>query len=169
MAALFLLLAVLGAILVGDLVLENTATGAITMLNHPITGYSDGLLLAMTAVLGFVVGLLVVGSVSLRRACRVRRKQLRVAERELSGQLIELERENAGLREDLTGRDLAARRLSGAAAAADLGSPAETARWAPRPPADRQGEPVYDEARRVARLRSNSDLSFLSTNDQARA
>ena len=38
MAALFLLLAVLGAIVVGDLVLENTADDAITVLNYPITG-----------------------------------------------------------------------------------------------------------------------------------
>jgi hypothetical protein len=144
MAALFLLLAVLGAILVGDLVVENTAGGAITVLNHPISGYSEGLLLAMTAGLGFVVGLLAVGSVSLRRTRRARRKQLRVAERELSGQLIELKRENKRLREDLAG-------------------------WAPHPPVDRRGEPVYDEARRVARLRSDSDLSFLSTDDQARA
>jgi hypothetical protein len=165
MAALFLLLAVLGAILVGDLVVENTAGGAITVLNHPISGYSDGQLLAMTAGLGFVVGLLAVGSVSLRRTRRARRKQLRVAERELSGQLIELERENKRLREDLAGWDLAARRLTGAAAAADLGSPAEMGRLAPHPPVDRRGEPVYDEARRVARLRSDSDLSFLSTDD----
>ena len=57
MAALFLLLAVLGAIVVGDLVFENTAVGAITVLNHPITGYSDGALLAMAAGLGFLVGL----------------------------------------------------------------------------------------------------------------
>jgi hypothetical protein len=144
MAALFLLLAVLGAILVGDLVVENTAGDAITVLNHPISGYSEGLLLAMTAGLGFAVGLLAVGSVSLRRTRRARRRQLRVAERELSGQVIELERENKRLREDLAG-------------------------WAPHPPVDRRAEPVYDEARRVARLRSNSDLSFLSTDDQARA
>jgi uncharacterized membrane protein YciS (DUF1049 family) len=169
MAALFLLLAVLGAIVVGDLVLENTADDAITVLNYPITGYSDGLLLAMAAALGFVVGLLAVGSVSLRRTRRARRKQLRAAERELSGQVIELERENAGLREELARRDLAARRSVGAAAAVDVGSPAGTARWAPRPPADRHGEPVYDEARRAARLRSNADLSYLSTDDQARA
>ena len=49
MAALFLLLAILGAIVVGDLVMENTASGAITVLDHPVTGYSDGLLLAMAA------------------------------------------------------------------------------------------------------------------------
>ena len=131
MAALFLLLAVLGAILAGDLMPENTAAGAIALLNHPIRGYSDGLLLAMTAVLSFVAGLLLVGSVSLRRTRRARRRQLQAAERELSGQLIELERENTRLRQDLVRRDLTARRLTGAAEAADLGSPAGTARWPP--------------------------------------
>jgi hypothetical protein len=139
MAALFLLLAVLGAILAGDLIPENTAAGAIALLNHPIRGYSDGLLLAMTAVLGFVAGLLLVGSVSLRRTRRARRRPLQAAERELSGQLIELERENTRLRQDLARRDLTARRLTGAAEAADLGSPARTARWPPtagRPPGE---------------------------------
>ena len=144
MAALFLLLAIVGASVVADLVMENTGTGTITVLNHPITGYSDGLLLAMAAAIGFAVGLLVVGSVSLRRTRRARRKQLRTAERELSGQLLEFERENARLREDLARRDLAARRT-------------------PSPLANRQVEPVYEEARRVAGLRSGSDWSFPST------
>jgi hypothetical protein len=164
MAALFLLLVILGAIVVGDLVWENPATGAITVLNHPMTGYSDGLLLAMAAAIGLVVGLLMVGSVSLRRARRTRRRLLRTAERELR----ELERENTRLREDVARWDLAARRLGTVAAAADLESPAD-ARRVPSPLADRRGEPLYDEARRVARLRGDSDLSFLSTDDQARA
>jgi hypothetical protein len=158
MAVLLLLLAIVGAVLVGDLVVENTAVGAITVLNQSITGYSDGLLLAMAAALGFVVGLLAVGSVSLRRTRRVRRKQLRAAERELSGQLIELERENAGLREDLAGRDLAARRSVGAAAEADLGSPPGAARSVRRPPVDRHPEPVDEETKWAARLRSDLDL-----------
>jgi uncharacterized membrane protein YccC len=131
MAALLLLLAVLGAMVVADLVLENTAAETITVLNQPITGYSDGLLLAMAAALGFAVGLLAVGSVSMRRTRRAHRKQLRVAERKLRGQVVELERENTGLREDLARRDL--------------------------------------EARRVARLRSDPDLSLRSTDDHARA
>jgi hypothetical protein len=162
MAVLFLLLAIIGASVVADLVLENTGTGAITVLNHPITGYRDGLLLAMAAALGFVVGLLVVGSVSMRRTRRARRKRLRTAERELGGQLLQLERANARLREDLARRDLAERRLVGVPAAADLEAPA-AARRTPSPVADRQVEPVYEEARRVARLRSSSDLSFPST------
>lgn len=168
MAALLLLLAIAGATVVGDLVLENTGTGVVTVLSYPITSYSDGLLLAMAAAIGFVVGLLVVGSLIMRRTRRARRRQLRRAEQELSGQVLELERENGRLRDELTRRDSAARRLAGVATAADLESPA-AARTASAPPADRQASPLYAEASRVARLRSDADLSFLSTDDQARA
>jgi hypothetical protein len=162
MAALLLLLAIVGAAVVGDLVLENTATGAITVLDRPVTGYSHGLLLAMAAAIGFVVAMLVVGSVSLRRSRRVRRKQLRTAEREQRGQLLELEDENTRLREELARQELARRRLAGVAAAADLDT-AATARQVPPPPADSREEPVYAEARRAARFRSDADLSSPSS------
>jgi outer membrane murein-binding lipoprotein Lpp len=168
LAALLLLLAIIGAVVVGDLAVENTAAGAITVLDHPVTGYSDGLLLAMAAALGFVVGLLVVGSVSLRRTRRARRKQLHTAERELTAQLAELERENTRLREELARRDLPARHLVEVVPAADPGSRAGTARRSPAVSAGHQAEPIYAEARRVARLRSDTDLSLLSTDDQAR-
>lgn len=162
MAALLLLLAIVGAVVVGDLVLENTTTGTITVLDHPVTGYSHGLFLAMAAAIGFVVGLLVVGSVSLRRSRRARRRQLRTTERELRGQLLELEDENTGLREELARQELAGRRGAGVASAAGLDAPA-TAGRVPPPPADSREEPVYAEARRVARLRSDSDRPSPST------
>jgi hypothetical protein len=160
MAALLLLLAIAGSIVVGDLVLENSGIGTVTLLNQPITGYSEGVLLAMTAALGFMVGLLMVGSVSMRRTRRARRRQLRVAERELNGQLAELERENTRLRDELARRDSAARRLAGVTAAADLGPPAAVERNVTSPPVDPHLEPVYAEARRAARLRSESKLSL---------
>ena len=162
MAALLLLLAIVGAVVVGDLVLENTTTGTITVLDHPVTGYSHGLLLAMAAAIGFVVGLLVVGSVSLRRSRRARRRQLRTTERELRGQLLELEDENTELREELARQELAGRRGAGVASAAGLDAPA-TAGRVPPPLADSREEPVYVEARRVARLRSDSDRPSPST------
>jgi hypothetical protein len=109
-----------------------------------------------------VIGLLVVGSLSMRRTRRTRRKQLRRAERELRGQLLEFERENTRLRDELARRDSAARRLVGVAAAADLDPPA-AARRVPAPLADHQVEPIYEEARRVARLRSSFELSVPST------
>jgi len=55
------------------------------------------LLLVVAAVLGLVIGLLVVGSLSLRRTRRARRKRLRQVERELRSKLLELDRENIGL------------------------------------------------------------------------
>jgi uncharacterized membrane protein YciS (DUF1049 family) len=156
MAALFLLLAIIGAAVIGDLVFENTATGTVTVLDRVVSGYSLGVLLAVAAAIGFVVGLLVVGSVGLRRSRRVRRRQLRTAEREL----LELEDENDRLRDEL--RRHAGRRAAGPAAAADLDAPA-TARRAAAPLVDSREEPVYVEARRVARLRGASDPAPPST------
>jgi hypothetical protein len=129
MAVLLLLLAIVGAVLVGDLVVENTAAGDVTVWHYSITGYSEGQLLAMAAVLGFVLALLVVGSGRMRRGRRARRRQLRTAERDLTAQLAQLERENASLRKELASA-----------------------------PVDRHPEPVYEQAKRAARLRSDLDF-----------
>ena len=162
MAILLFLLAVAGGVLVGDLVLENTAAGSVTVLDRSFTGYSEGQLLAGVAVLGFVIGVLVVASVSLRRTRRARRRQLRTAERDLSAQLTELEQENLNLRKQLAYRDASLRHRDAGAMPADpvTGSTASAGERRPRsslPPTDPYREPVYEEARRVARLRG-SDL-----------
>jgi uncharacterized membrane protein YciS (DUF1049 family) len=159
MAVLLFLLAIAGGVLVGDLVLENTAAGSVTVLDRSFTGYSEGQLLAVVAALGFVVGVLAVGSVSLRRSRRVRRRELRRAEQDLTAEVAELEHENLSLRQQLAHRDPSLRRPGAATRPADLatGSTAAPAERRPRyayPPTDRH-EPVYDEARRVARLRSS--------------
>jgi hypothetical protein len=159
MALLLLLLAVVGGILVGDLVLENPTPGAVTVLPHPISGYSQSQLLAMVAGLGFVVGLLVVGAASLRRTRRARRRQL-PAEHELTAQLAKRERENASLRQELAHRD---RPLPGPAEAARLGefgsawtaSVAEAQAGVLPLPVNRHPEPVSEQARRATRLRSD--------------
>ncbi|MDF2738857.1 MAG: hypothetical protein K0S88_223 [Actinomycetia bacterium] len=162
MAVLLFLLAIAGGVLVGDLVLENTAAGSVTVLDRSFTGYSQGQLLAVVAALGFMVGVLAVGSVSLRRARRVRRRELRRAEHDLTAEVAELERENNGLREELARRTQLLRHPGAGAMPADL-APGSTTYAGERraraysAPADRNPEPVYEEARRVARLRS-SDL-----------
>jgi len=161
MAALLLLLAILGASVVADLVVENTGSGVITVLHHPITGDRDGLLLAMAAVIGLVIGLLLAGSLRWRQTRRVRRQRLRVAERELRGQLLDLEGENTRLREELARRDSAARRVAGVAAAAGLEAPA--AAGTVRPLLADQAEPIYEQTRRVAHLRSSAELPLPST------
>ena len=140
MAILLFLLAVAGGVLVGDLVLENTASGSVTVLDRSFSGYTQGQLLAAVAAVGFVVGALAVASLSLRRARRVRLRELRQSERDLTDEVAELERENRSLRGELARRDPRARRPAAAAM-----------------PADRPLDPAYDEARRVAHLRG-SDL-----------
>jgi hypothetical protein len=56
MAALLLfVLAVAGGVVVGDLVWENTMAAEVTVFGQPVTGYSQGWLLAVAASLGFVV------------------------------------------------------------------------------------------------------------------
>jgi uncharacterized membrane protein YciS (DUF1049 family) len=162
MAVLLLLLAVVVGVLVGDLVLENPAAAVVTVLHHLISGYSEGQLLAAVAALGFVLGLLVVGAASLRRTRRTRRRQLRTAERDLTAQLAELERDNASLRQELADRDRPLARPAEAARPGDLGSAAAAsvaegqARVLPLP-ADGPAEPVYEQARRAAHLRSGLD------------
>ena len=159
MAVLLFLLAIAGGVLVGDLVLENTTAESVTVLDRSFTGYSEGQLLAAVAALGFVVGVLAVGSVSLRRSRRVRRRELRRAEQELTAEVAELERENKSLRDELA-RRAGSRRPGAGGMPADLppGSMApggERRTPASSAPADRHREPVYEEARRVARLRSS--------------
>jgi uncharacterized membrane protein YciS (DUF1049 family) len=162
MAILLFLLAVAGGVLVGDLVYENTAAGSVTVLDRSFTGFSEGQLLAVVAAVGFVVGVLAIGSISLRRSRRVRRRELRSAEQDLTAEVAELEQENRSLRDELARRAAVSRRPPAGAMPADLppgsmppGGERRTRAYSA--PADRHPEPVYDEARRVARLRSDMD------------
>ena len=140
MAILLFLLAIAGGVLVGDLVLENTDPGSVTVLDRVFTDYTQGQLMAAVAALGFVIGALVAASLSLRKSRRVRVRELRQAEHDLTDEVAELERENRSLRGELARRDPRQRRPAAAGV-----------------PADRPPDPIYDEARRAARLRG-SDL-----------
>jgi uncharacterized membrane protein YciS (DUF1049 family) len=158
MAVLLFLLAIAGGVLVGDLVLENTTAGSVTVLDRSFTGYSQGQMLAAVAALGLVVGVLMVGSVSLRRSRRVRRRELRRAEQDLTAEVAELERENESLRNELARRAAVSRRPGAMPADQGPGSMApggERRTRAYSAPADRHPEPVYEETRRATRLRSS--------------
>ena len=131
MAAFFLLLAMIGGALVGDLVWENTTAGEATVLGRTAVNYPQGWLLAGAAALGFVVALLLVASLSSTKARRQRRRQLRSMRRRLEGEGIETELEHASwLDESLGRRDTAA--------AADA---------SPRS----RSEPLYEQTRLAAR------------------
>ena len=136
MAVLLFLLAIAGGVLVGDLVLENTAAGSVTVLDRSFTGYSEGQLLIAVAALGFVVGVLAVGSVSLRRSRRVRRRELRRAEQDLTAEVAELEQENRSLRDELARRAAVARRPGASAI------PPELAPGSMAPGAERRTRPI---------------------------
>jgi len=82
MAAFFLLLALIGGALVGDLIWENTTTGQVTVLDRTAVSYPQGWLLAAAAAIGFVTALLLVASVGSTKARRRRRRQLRAMKRD---------------------------------------------------------------------------------------
>ena len=82
MALFFLLLAILGGAVVGDLIWENTDAGEVTMLDRTLVSYPQGWLLAAAAAIGFVTALLLVASVSSTKARRNRRRQFRAMKRD---------------------------------------------------------------------------------------
>jgi hypothetical protein len=127
MALFFLLLAILGGAVVGDLIWENTAAGEVTMLDRTLVSYPQGWLLAVAAGIGFVTALLLVASVSSTKARRNRRRQLRAIKRDAQDPGFEQERGD-WLEERLDSH--------GTAAGAD------------RPP-QRQAEPLYEQTRQA--------------------
>ena len=104
MAAFFLLLAILGGALVGDLVWENTSLGEATMLDRTVVSYPQGWLLAAAAALGFVVALLLVASVNSTKGRRNRRRELRSMKHRLDGEGVETELEHASWLDESLGR-----------------------------------------------------------------
>jgi hypothetical protein len=135
MAAFFLLLALLGGALVGDLVWENTGAGEVTVLDRTVTGYPQGWLLAAAAGLGFVVGLLLVASASSTKGRRARRRRLRSLKHDAEHGGIEPEGEHTSWLDESYGRR---------ETAADAGEPVP-----------RQSEPLYEQTRRAARMRED--------------
>jgi hypothetical protein len=125
MAAFFLLLAILGGALVGDLVWENTTAGEATVLDRTLVSYPQGWLLAAAAALGFVVALLLVASVSSTKGRRNRRRQLRSMKHRLDGEGVETELEHASWLDDSLGHE-----------AVDT-----------REPLERRSEPLYEQTR----------------------
>jgi hypothetical protein len=106
MAAFFLfVLAVAGGVVVGDLVWENTTAAEVTVLGQPVTGYSQGWLLAMAAMLGFVVALLLVASVGATKGRRERRRQLRRLRRDRRHHRAEPAGGDTGVLDQWFGRD----------------------------------------------------------------
>jgi len=105
MAAFLLLLAIIGGVVLADLVRENPTATEVTVFGHPVSGHSQGWLLAMTAALGILITLLLVASLGSTRARRARRKQLRWYKAELRRRRAEPQGSQASLLDDLFGHD----------------------------------------------------------------
>jgi hypothetical protein len=126
MAVIFLLLAAVVGVALGDVVLSNTGSASIDLFNRSITDFTQGELLLIAAGLGFLFALFLFiawGSSSNRRA---KRRERRLVRRDLESRVDGLERENVGLRQELD-RTTATSRQS------DLGGE----------PLDREREPAY--------------------------
>ncbi len=106
MAVVLYLVAVIGGVVVGDLVLENPTADQVTVFNQPVSGYSQGWLLAMAAALGFVVAVLLVASMNSTTRRRAGRKQHRAISTGTQPQTTkpEQEQEQASLLDEWFGR-----------------------------------------------------------------
>jgi TolA-binding protein len=101
MAVLFLLLAFLVVVLLAAAGLENTDPSTATLFDRSFSQLSEGQLLVLAAVLGFLVALFLFLAFGASRTRRSRRKELRTRRRDAEGRVDELERENARLQKDL--------------------------------------------------------------------
>jgi len=101
MAAIFLVLAVLDAALLTNVLLANTRAGSVSVLDQPVTGFTQGQLLLLAAGLGLLLALSLGIAWSSASARRLRRRELRAVRRGLEAKVAELQRENTRLRSQL--------------------------------------------------------------------
>ena len=121
MAAFVLfVVAVAGAVVVADLVLENTAAGQVTVFHQTFIGYPEGWLLAISAGLGFVVALLLVASVNSTKGRRARRTQLAGLRPGLEDQVVASEPDHGRLLDAFFGPEEPSRHPGGPARPVDL-------------------------------------------------
>ena len=142
MAAFFLVLAVIIGVVIGDAVVANTAAGSIQLFDQTITGFSQGQLMVIAAAAGFILAVLLFLSFSAGRGRRARRREQRLARRDLQGRLGELEQENSDLRTEVD-RDRRTTRLgeTGAPVTEDTGETTQTRRIFPSRRQDRVDRP----------------------------
>jgi hypothetical protein len=172
MAVLLFLLAVIGGGVAGDLVLENTAGGKVSVLNQTVTGHTQGTLLALAAGLGLVVGLLLVASMGMTKRRRARRKQLRSIRAGMQHPVANPDGEQARLPYRLSHLQETGGELGERARPANLGGE----RWMDQPdsrrvapePASHHPQPHHDQTRRAVHLREDPYPWFGSSSERAR-
>jgi hypothetical protein len=106
MAALLLILAVLGIVVVANAVLENTVPMTVTLFGQDLSGLNNGEWLATAAGVGFLIMLFLALAMGISRRRRARQGDVRSNE-ELADRVAELERENYVLRQNSASRTAA--------------------------------------------------------------
>src|SRR5918996_3823334 len=102
MAVLFLVLALLAAVVIAAVGFENTTASSATLLDRSFGQLTEGQLLVLAAALGFLVALFLFLAFGASRTRRTRRRELKSRRRDAEGRVDELERENARLQHELT-------------------------------------------------------------------
>jgi hypothetical protein len=154
MAAFVLfVVAVAGAVVVADLVWENTAAGQVTVFHQTFIGYPEGWLLATAAGLGFVVALVLVASVNSTKGRRARRKQLAGLRPGREDQVVASEPDHGRLLDAFFGLEEPSRQLGGPARPADLWGEGPESRaddsqgWVAPQPIQPPAEPLDQQVR----------------------
>jgi hypothetical protein len=142
MTAILLVLAVLGLVVLGDAVFENTTSTDFTLFGQQLDGFAQGGLLAMSAALGALTTCLLLLSFAASSRRRARRKELRSSQHDLEDRIVDLERENADLRaQPVAASRSGARPAASEAPAAGADVPQPVAKSQPVPPPPRASGP----------------------------
>lgn len=141
MAAFFLVLAVIVGVVIGDAVIANSSAVSIQLFDQTISRFTQGQLLVIAAGAGFVFAALLFLAWGWSKNRRLRRRERREVRRDMEGRIGELERENAGLRDEAD-RDHRTSRLGEMADGESTGETTQVSRrvFPPRAP-DRLDEP----------------------------
>jgi len=159
-AFLLFVLALGGGVVVADLLRENTAIVQVTVFHQPVGGYPQGWLLALAAGLGFAVAMLLAASVAAANR-RALRKEARSSYRRLQTRAPATEQDR--LLDEFFGTDEAPRepiRRTGPARVRNEhreGPPRRDQRWDAPERVAHHSEPIYEQARRAARVHDYID------------
>jgi hypothetical protein len=172
MAGFLFLVAAIGGVVVADLVLENPTPGQATVFTQPVSGHSQGALLAMAAALGFVMALLLVASLAWTRRQRARRRQPGAISANGHGQAAAPLGEQPSLLEEWFGRHVTVAEPAQPALSTDR------AGWQDQPldrpvtalpePSQHQPGSFHQRTRRAPHLRNQPDGWFPPNNQPPR-
>jgi hypothetical protein len=98
MAILFLALAAIVGVVLGEAALSNTGSASVEVFNRSIADFNQGQVLVIAAGLGFLFAFFLFLAWSSSVSRRAKRRERRLVQRDLESRVDELQRENVSLR-----------------------------------------------------------------------